>query len=65
MKSSQLLKLLKQDGWYIENQEGSHILMRHPTKPGKLSMPFHASKEVKPGLLHAILKQTGIKTNKR
>jgi predicted RNA binding protein YcfA (HicA-like mRNA interferase family) len=65
MKSSQLLKLLKQDGWYVENQEGSHMLMRHPTKPGKLSFPFHASKEVKPGLLHAILKQANIKTNKR
>jgi len=39
--------------------------MQHPEKDGQLIVPFHASKEVKKGLLNAILKQAEIKTNKR
>jgi len=65
MKSSELLKLLKKDGWYKIRQKGSHIIMKHPEKKGTIPMPFHASKEVKKGLLNAILKQANIKSKKR
>jgi mRNA interferase HicA len=50
MKSSELLRLLKKDGWFEIRQSG---------------VPFHASKEVKKGLLNAILKEAEIKTPKR
>ncbi len=65
MKSSELLRLLEQDGWYVIRQSGSHIFMGHPEKPGRLSVPFHGAKEVKKGLLRAILNQANIKTSKR
>jgi predicted RNA binding protein YcfA (HicA-like mRNA interferase family) len=65
MKSSELLRMLKKDGWFIIRQSGSHIIMRHSEKQGTLSFPFHASNEVKRGLLHGILKKVNIKTSKR
>ncbi len=65
MKSSELLRLLKKDGWYEVRQSGSYIIMEHPEKGGKLVVPFHASNEVKKGLLKAILKDANIKTNRR
>lgn len=65
MKSSELLKIMKKDGWYEVRQKGSHIIMKHPTKPNTLTVPFHASKEVKTGMLLAILKMADIQTNKR
>jgi len=65
MKSSELLKILTKDGWYIVRQSGSHMMMRHYEKEGSISFPFHASQEVKKGLLSAILKKANIKTNKR
>ncbi|MCA0333854.1 MAG: type II toxin-antitoxin system HicA family toxin [Bacteroidetes bacterium] len=40
-------------------------MMRHPTKPEQLTFPNHSGKEVKKGLLTAILKQANIKTTKR
>ena len=64
MKSSELLKILKRDGWFEIRQEGSHIMMRHPEKEGTIPVPFHGSKEVKKGLLKAILKEAEIKTDK-
>ena len=65
MKYSELFRILKKDGWFEVRQSGSHVVMRHPTKSGQLTVPSHASKEVKKGLLSAILKQAGIKTTKR
>ena len=33
-----LLKILKKDGWYIVNQEGSHVQLKHPIKSGKIKI---------------------------
>jgi predicted RNA binding protein YcfA (HicA-like mRNA interferase family) len=32
MKSSELVRLLKRDGWYVLRQSGSHMIMEHPIK---------------------------------
>jgi predicted RNA binding protein YcfA (HicA-like mRNA interferase family) len=61
MKSSELLRILKQDGWIEERQKGSHAKMTHPTKKGFLIVPKHGSAEVGTGLANKILKQAGIK----
>lgn len=65
MKSSELLRIMKKDGWFEVRQSGSHIMMRHPVKEGSIPVPYHASNEVKKGLLNAILKKANIKTTKR
>lgn len=65
MKYNELHRLLKKEGWLNERQSGSHIILVHPNKKEKLTVPNHSSKEVKKGLLKAILKQAGIKTDKR
>lgn len=65
MKSSELLRLLKKDGWYEVRQKGGHIIMQHPVKHNIVPVPFHASKEVKKGTLQAILKLAEIEISKR
>lgn len=65
MKYSELFKLLKQNGWFEVRQTGSHVIMKHSMKPKQLTVPNHGSKEVKKGLCSDLLKQAGIKTNKR
>ncbi len=57
--------MLKKDGWFEVRQKGSHVIMKHPTKTIQLTVPYHSGKEVKKGLLTALLKQANIKTNKR
>ena len=63
-KYSELFRLLKRNGWVIIRHKGSHVMLRHPEKSGQLTIPNHASREVKRGLLKAILKQADIKINK-
>jgi len=65
MKYNDLFRLLKKDGWFVVRQKGSHVIMQHPKKSEQLTVPYHAGKEVKKGLLTAILKQANIKTTKR
>ncbi len=35
MTVREILKMLRKDGWYTTSQEGSHISLKHPEKPGK------------------------------
>jgi len=61
VKCSELLRLLKKDGWYIVSQKGYHLKMIHDEKSGILIFPNHGSNEVGKGLEKKIKKQAGIK----
>jgi len=65
VKYSELFRILKQNGWIEIRQSGSHVIFRHSEKETQLTVPNHGNKEVKKGLLSAILKQAKIKANKR
>lgn len=52
-------RILLADGWYKDSQVGSHRHYKHPTKPGKVTIPFH-SKDLGKGIEHAILKKAQI-----
>jgi len=60
MTPKEVLKVLKDEGWYIKNQRGSHIHLIHPDIPGKIQVPSH-NKDLKPGTLNAIFKLAGLK----
>ena len=55
-----MLKILKKDGWYIVNQEGSHIQLKHPIKSGKITVPNHNG-DIAKGTENNIYKQAGLK----
>lgn len=56
----ELEKLILADGWIFKNQTGSHKHYIHPTKPGKVTIPFHC-KDLPIGTVNSILKQAGLK----
>jgi predicted RNA binding protein YcfA (HicA-like mRNA interferase family) len=59
MKVRELLKLLEQDGWYIDRTRGSHRQLRHATKPGTVTVSGHASDTVHPKTLKSVFRQAG------
>jgi len=61
IKYNELFRMLKMDGWYEIWQKGSHVIMKHPSKTGRLIVSFHGEKEVRQGLLKTILNQAKIK----
>jgi predicted RNA binding protein YcfA (HicA-like mRNA interferase family) len=63
MKSSELFRILKREGWIIyRTGKGSHKILIHPSRPGvEIVFPDHGSNEIAKGLAIRILKQAGLK----
>jgi predicted RNA binding protein YcfA (HicA-like mRNA interferase family) len=59
MNSRVLIKKIKEDGWFLVNDVGSHQQFKHPTKKGKVTIP-HPKKDLPIGTVRSILKQAGI-----
>lgn len=58
MKGKELVKKLQKDGWTVKRIKGSHHIME---KDGRsVSVPVHNT-DIQKGLLHAIMKETGLK----
>ena len=60
MKVREILKLLKQDGWYLVTTEGSHRQLKHPSKSGRVTVSGHPSDDIHPKTLKSILTQAGL-----
>lgn len=60
MNSREILRRLKADGWYEVAQEGSHVQLKHPSKPGRVTVP-HPKKDLPLGTVRSIEKQSGLK----
>lgn len=60
MKVRELIKLVKDDGWYEVEQNGSHIQYKHKIKKGKVTIPNHNG-DIPKGTLNSVLKQAGLK----
>jgi predicted RNA binding protein YcfA (HicA-like mRNA interferase family) len=58
--AKEVLRLLRKDGWYQVAQRGSHIQMKHPKKPGKVSVANHKG-DIPEGTLRSIFTQAGLK----
>ena len=61
MKCSELYRILVNDGWYPVSQSGSHVKMRHNSKPGTIIFPNHGSQELGKGLELKIKKDAGLR----
>ena len=60
MRSREMIKLLKKNGFVEVSQRGSHLKMQNVLTNKTVVVPVH-SRELKYGMQEAILKQAGIK----
>lgn len=60
MRSREVIDLMLADGWEEVAVKGSHHQFKHPTKPGRVTVP-HPKSEIAKGTLHSILKSAGLK----
>lgn len=61
MTAEQLIRLLQKNGWRIERQKGSHVVLKNKAFDQNLSVPLHGKKDIPKGTLNQILKKAGIK----
>lgn len=60
MRARELEKILLNNDWYFIKQVGSHRQYKHPTHPGKVTIPFHTG-DVDKRTADSVLKQAGLK----
>ena len=65
MKYREVIALVEKDGWRRHSQKGSHRQFKHPTKPGRVTIAGHPSKDVPPKTLKSILEQAQIKLEEK
>jgi predicted RNA binding protein YcfA (HicA-like mRNA interferase family) len=57
MKVREIIRRIEQDGWYLFKTRGSHRQFKHPTKPGKVTIPGHPSETLPPKTVKSIFEQ--------
>ena len=60
-KVREIIRMLKNDGWYLAYIKGDHRQFKHPTKKGKVTVNKKLSDDLDGNLLDNILKQAGLK----
>ena len=60
MTVREVLRRLHLDGWFFVGRRGSHRQLKHPTKPGRVTVSGKLRDDVPPGTLGSISKQSGL-----
>lgn len=60
MRAREIEKILLKDGWCFVKQSGSHRQYKHPSKPGKVTIPWHTG-DLDKRTADSILNQAGLK----
>lgn len=55
-----LCRILEKKGWQLKNIHGSHHVYMMAGRNERISMPVHGNKDLKIGMLKAIMKLAGI-----
>ena len=63
VSGKELAKLLELYGWYLARINGSHHIYIKEGRDERISLPIHANKDIKVGLMKHIHKTAGIPEN--
>ena len=61
MKIRAMIKLIEEDGWYLDRTRGSYRQYRHDQKKGVVTIAGKPSDDLAAGTQNSILKQAGLK----
>jgi predicted RNA binding protein YcfA (HicA-like mRNA interferase family) len=61
VKVNAIIKLIEEDGWYLDRTRGSHRQYRHNQKKGVVTIAGKPNDDLAPGTQNSILKQAGLK----
>jgi predicted RNA binding protein YcfA (HicA-like mRNA interferase family) len=47
-------------GFFIHETSGSHVHLKHPDKPGRVTVPYHERFDLPKHIVKSILRQAGL-----
>ena len=60
LKPAEVVRALERAGFYVHESHGSHVQMKHATKPGRITVPYHARFDVPKHVVRSIIRQAGL-----
>ncbi|MEX2158814.1 MAG: type II toxin-antitoxin system HicA family toxin [Dehalococcoidia bacterium] len=60
ISAERIARALRRAGWFEHHRRGSHLYLRHPDRPGQVTVPMHRRRDVLPKTLASILDQAGL-----
>jgi predicted RNA binding protein YcfA (HicA-like mRNA interferase family) len=60
VSSKEVARRVEADGWFEVAQRGSHRQYKHPTKPGRVTIPV-GQRDLHPKTVRSIERQAGIR----
>ncbi|MHB0871117.1 MAG: type II toxin-antitoxin system HicA family toxin [Chloroflexota bacterium] len=58
--ADELARALAKEGWHVERQKGSHVQLKHPDRPGCVTIAVHSGAIIKPKTLLGAIHQAGL-----
>jgi len=63
LKPREIIRVLEKAGYYIHETGGSHVQLKHPSRPGRITVAYHERFELPKHIVKSIIRQAGL-TNK-
>jgi len=61
LKAGEVIRALQNAGFVLKRVAGSHHIFAHRDDPARITIvPVHGRRDLKPGTLHGIIKQSGL-----
>jgi predicted RNA binding protein YcfA (HicA-like mRNA interferase family) len=60
IKVREMIRAIERDGWVLVATRGSHRQYKHPTKPGRVTIPGRLGDDLPPGTERSVRKQAGL-----
>lgn len=60
LKPREVVRALERGGFYIAETTGSHVHLKHPSKPGRITVPYHTRFDLPKHIVKSIVRQAGL-----
>ncbi len=60
LRPREVIRGLEKGGFYIHETSGSHVQLKHPTKPGRITVPYHTRFDLPKHIVKTIIRQAGL-----
>ena len=60
LKPREVVRALERAGFCIHETSGSHVHLKHPRKPGRITVPYHERFDLPKHIVKSIIRQTDL-----
>ena len=60
LKPREVVRALERAGFFVHQTSGSHVHLKHPSKPGRITVPYHEQFDLPKHIVKSIVRQAGL-----